>query len=535
MHVFGRNAFVYTIAGMLAVPLLLGWFYPWLFWTLLVTIPLGIVGWMDMNQTRHTILRNFPVLGHIRYLFEEYRPALHQYIVESDLGGRPLHRLERSVIYQRAKSEMDTSPFGTQRDVYETGYEWMNHSLAPVEIPHEVPRITIGGKHCSQPYQAQMLNISAMSYGSLSKAAVEALNRGARMGHFFHNTGEGGLSPYHLMGGDVCWQIGTGYFGCRNQDGTFSAEKFAAQATRPEVKLIEIKLSQGAKPGKGGILPAAKITPEIAEIRHVEMGADVVSPAAHTAFTTPIGLIEFVAELRELSGGKPVGFKLCVGKRREFIAICKAMLETGITPDFITVDGGEGGTGAAPLEFSDSVGTPLVEGLIFVHNALVGFELRDDIKIIASGKVTTGFEVAKRLALGADCVNAARAFMLSLGCIQALTCNSNLCPTGVTSSNPKLMGGLVVSDKAQRVYQYQKETVHSLQSLIAAGGLTHPDQLRPWHIHRRISNHEVSHYGELYRYLRKGDLLQDPPPEGWRRCVAAAQAGSFAHANPDPE
>ena len=418
------------------------YYYPPAGWTWLLLAPILILGWYDMLQTHHTILRNFPVLGHFRFLFEMIRPEIYQYFVESDTDGVPFDRDTRSLVYQRAKNVRDTVPFGTKEDVYEVGYEWVNHSMAPVHNAPEDMRVTIGGPDCTQPYSASLLNISAMSYGSLSKNAILALSAGAKLGNFAHNTGEGGISPYHTEGGaDLIWQIGTGYFGCRTDDGNFSEELFEAKANLEQVKMIELKLSQGAKPGHGGILPAAKLTAEIAAIRHVPMGADVNSPPGHRVFDTPRGLLEFIARLRTLSGGKPVGFKLCIGKRREFLSVCKAMVETGITPDFIVVDGGEGGTGAAPLEFSNHIGAPLVEGLIFVHNALIGYDLRDRVSVVASGKVTSGFDLMKRLALGADACYSARGMMLALGCIQALKCNSNHCPVGVATTNPALMKG----------------------------------------------------------------------------------------------
>ncbi|MBX2859809.1 MAG: FMN-binding glutamate synthase family protein, partial [Vampirovibrio sp.] len=379
-----------------------------------------VIGYANALQTKHAIRRNFPILGEGRYLMEAVRPEINQYFVESDIEGRPFHRVQRSNVYQRAKKALNTHPFGTKHDVYQEGYEWINHSLIPVEPPHEDPRVTIGGDHCTQPYSASIFNISAMSYGSLSKNAVLALNEGAQIGRFAHNTGEGGLSPHHLKpGGDIIWQIGTGYFGCRTPEGNFCPENFKKRATLNNVKMIELKLSQGAKPGHGGILPAEKVTEEVAEIRGVKLGKDVMSPPAHQAFNTPRGLLEFLAKLRELSGGKPVGFKLCVGSKQEFLSICKAMVETGLLPDFITVDGSEGGTGAAPLEFSDSVGMPLNDGLVFVHNALVGCDLRNKIRVIASGKVTTAFDLISKLAMGADMCNSARGMMFALGCIQA--------------------------------------------------------------------------------------------------------------------
>ncbi|MEK7690787.1 MAG: FMN-binding glutamate synthase family protein, partial [Bdellovibrionota bacterium] len=468
------------------------------------------------------------LLGHFRYLLEEIRPEVQQYFIENNEDGMPFSREARNVVYQRAKGALDTIPFGTQHDVYKVGYEWINHSLMPKTPQHVEPRVLVGGKHCKQPYSSSRLNISAMSYGALSQRAVLALNEGAKIGGFAHNTGEGGLSPYHRKpGGDIVWQIGTGYFGCRDQQGKFNPKLFKETAAFPTVKMIEIKLSQGAKPGHGGILPGKKVTREIAEIRGVEMGKDVVSPPAHSAFSSPMELLAFIQKLRDLSDGKPVGFKLCLGKRREFFALCKAMKETGITPDFITVDGGEGGTGAAPLEFSNSIGTPLNDALIFVHNALVGTELRDQIKVIASGKVTTGFHIAAKLALGADLCNSARGMLFALGCIQALRCNSNTCPTGIATQRPDLVRGLDVEDKAQRVARFQDGTIHSFLDVIAAAGLTHPSELRPWHIQRRVSSYEVRHYGEIYPYLDPGALLSPESHKDYRRAWENATSAAF--------
>lgn len=500
------------------------------FWLFAFVGPLVLLGISDMLQSKHAIRRNFPLLGHGRYLLEMIRPEINQYFVESNKDGVPFNREARSVVYQRAKGVNDTIPFGTQSNVYAADYEWINHSLVPRPVLKEEPRVRVGGDRCQQPYFASLFNVSAMSYGSLSQNAVRALNLGAKKGGFAHNTGEGGLSPYHLEnGGDIIWQIGTGYFGCRNKDGTFNAEEFQKRATLPQVKMIEVKLSQGAKPGHGGILPASKLTPEIAAIRGVELGFDVISPPAHSAFGTPKGLLEFMDQLRSLSGGKPVGFKLCMGKHREFFAIVKAMLETGLLPDFITLDGGEGGTGAAPLEFSNSIGTPLNDGLIFLHNALVGTNLRDKIRIIASGKVTTGFALASKLALGADMCNSARGMLFALGCIQALRCNTNACPTGVATQDPALVKGLVVSDKATRVANFHKSTIHSFLEVIAACGLSHPSDLRPWHIQRRITSTEVKHYGELYAYIEPGELLRAVPPMSYSRSWNAARAETFSY------
>lgn len=503
---------------------------PAVFWVWVVLGPIVAVGIWDSTQKRQAIRRNFPVLGRMRYLLELIRPEIYQYFVESDKEGVPFDREHRSLIYQRAKSVRDTTPFGTKINVYEPGYEWVNHSLQAKEIHVSNMRVTVGGPDCKQPYSMSLLNISAMSFGSLSKNAILAFSRGAKLGGFAHNTGEGGLSPYHLEGGgDLVWQIGTGYFSCRDASGHFSPEKFKEKAALPNVKMIEIKLSQGAKPGHGGILPAAKVTAEIAEIRGVPMGKDVLSPPTHTAFSTPIGLLEFVKQLRDLSGGKPIGFKLCVGRRREFLAICKAMVKTGITPDFITVDGGEGGTGAAPLEFSNHIGAPLTEGLIFVHNALVGYSLRSKIRIMASGKVSSGFGMLKRLAIGADIIMCARAMMMSIGCIQALKCNSNHCPVGVATQDKYLMEGLDPTDKANRCASFQKQTIHSLAEMIGALGLDSAQELRPWHLMHRLSANETKHYGELYHFLEDGELLREPLPADYARACRSASAESFSH------
>lgn len=495
-------------------------------WLFVAVGPLIALGIRDILQRRHAIRRNFPVIGHGRYLLEKIRPEINQYFVESNTDGKPFSREDRSVVYQRAKRELDTLPFGTQRDVYATGYEWINHSLAPVKADPAQARIQVGGPECGKPYLASIFNVSAMSFGALSRNAVLALNRGARIGGFAHNTGEGGLTPYHLEpGGDIIWQLGTGYFGCRDRSGAFDPAAFRERACLPSVRMIEVKLSQGAKPGHGGILPAAKLTPEIAAIRGVPLGEDVISPPAHTAFSTPTGLLEFLARLREASGGKPAGFKLCIGNRHEFLAIVKAMLETGILPDFITVDGAEGGTGAAPLEFVDSVGTPLCDGLSFVHNALVGAGVRERIRIIAAGKITTGFHMAAKMALGADMCNAARAMMFALGCIQALRCNSNTCPTGVATQDPALVRGLDVGDKARRVANFHEETVRSLFEVLGAAGLSGPRELRPWHILRRVSPNEVRSYAEIYPRIEPGALLRG---EG----IPAMMAREWSQASP---
>ena len=525
-----RRIFVYWVFALVLISVVAAVVDRRGLWAWVVLGPIVALGLWDFFQIRHSILRNFPVIGHFRFLFETIRPEIYQYFVENDTEGVPFDRDERSLVYQRAKDVRDTVPFGTKEDVYKTGYEWINHSLAPVHNVPEDMRVMIGGPDCLQPYSASLLNISAMSYGSLSKNAILSLSQGAKLGNFAHNTGEGGLSPYHIQGGgDLIWQIGTGYFGCRTSDGNFDSSLFSEKSAHRQVKMIELKLSQGAKPGHGGILPAAKLTPEIALIRNVPLGHDVLSPPGHRVFSTPIGLLEFVAELRKLSGGKPVGFKLCVGKRREFLAVCKAMVQTGITPDFISVDGGEGGTGAAPLEFSNHIGAPLVEGLIFVHNSLQGYGVRDRIRVIASGKVTSGFALLKRLALGADACSSARGMMMALGCIQALKCNSNHCPVGVATTDPELFIGLVPEHKSVRVASFHRETIKSLAEMLGAIGLDDPQDLRPWHILHRTTPTETKHYGELYEFLRPGELLCEPLPASYRRACEAASAETFAH------
>lgn len=505
------------------------WFFPEFLWTLIVFVPIAIIGLVDALQTKHSILRNFPVLGHFRYWLEMVRPEINQYFVESNRDGRPFSREQRSLVYQRAKGQLDTVPFGTQDDVYRMGYEWLNHSINAKAYNGTDFRIEVGGKDCLQKYSSSILNISAMSYGSLSKTAIEALSAGARIGNFAHNTGEGGLSPYHLNGGgDLIWQIGTGYFGCRDENGRFSAALFEQKAKHPNVKMIEIKLSQGAKPGHGGILPAIKVTREISEIRHVPMGKDVISPPSHSSFDSPKGLLEFVQELRERSGGKPVGFKLCLGKRREFLSICRAMKETQIFPDYITVDGGEGGTGAAPLEFTNRVGTPLRDGLIFVQNCLVGFGIRNQLKLGVSGRVITGFDLAANLSLGADFCFSARGMMMALGCIQALRCNANVCPTGVATQKPELYKGLDVNSKKIRVAHYHKETIKSFGELLGAMGLDDPSKLNPKHLMRRVAHNSIQNYQEMYHFLKENELLSEQLPADFQEHMKASTSEHFA-------
>ena len=496
----------------------------------LIVGPLIVMGFQDIVQTKQSIKRNFPLLGRLRYVFEDMRPKIQQYFVENDTDGAPINRIDRSVIYQRAKKQIDTTPFGTQLNVYAEGYEWMSHSIAPLDF-HKLdhhPRILVGNKDCKQPYSASILNISAMSFGSLSGNAVEALNTGAKLGGFAHNTGEGGISPHHLKnGGDIIWQIGTGYFGARDTEGKFSPQAFKENASRPEVKMIELKLSQGAKPGHGGILPAKKNTPEIAAIRLVKPYTTVFSPPFHSAFSTPRELILFIQQMRELSGGKPVGFKLCIGRKSEFISICKAMVELDLYPDFITVDGGEGGTGAAPPEFSNFVGMPLLDALAFVDNMLKGFNIRHHIKIDCSGKVFTGFHMIRAIALGADLCNSARAMMMALGCIQALECNRNTCPTGVATQDAALIKGLVIDDKKVRVANFHKHTVESFVELLAAAGLDKPEKLNRHQISRRVFMNEVKTLEEIYPSIPAGSLLDGQMPERYKLSVQAASADKF--------
>ncbi|MCC7253938.1 FMN-binding glutamate synthase family protein [Hyphomicrobium sp.] len=492
---------------------------------------LAALGVRDLLQTKHAILRNYPIAAHLRFILEDIRPEMRQYFFEADKDGSPFPRDKRAIVYQRAKKDLDKRPFGTQYDVYESRYEWLHHSMAPKAPVREPFRVTIGGPQCSAPYSASVFNISAMSYGSLSANAILALNQGAKMGGFAHDTGEGGVTPYHRRhGGDLIWEIGSAYFCCRNADGSFSAEKFAAVAADPQIKMIEIKLSQGAKPGHGGVLPGAKVTAEIASIRGIEEGRDCISPAHHSAFTTPIGLVEFVAELRRLSGGKPTGFKLCIGHPWEFLAVVKAMLETGITPDFIVVDGKEGGTGAAPLEFMDHLGMPLRDGLSFVQAALVGANLRDHIRIGASGKITSAFDMARVMALGADWCNAGRGFMFAVGCIQAQQCHTGKCPTGVATQDAARQRGIVVPAKAERVMQFHKETINALAELIAAAGLDHPSALKPQHFMHRAAPDRVVTFAELYHQLAPGELLAGTSDPHFRDAWALARADSFAPA-----
>jgi len=513
MHVISGSGGLFALAGLFLVGL----------------------GWRDTRQTRHSVLRNYPVIGHLRFLLEFIRPEMRQYFIESDNEAAPFSRQQRSLVYQRAKGDADKRPFGTQLDVHALGYEWINHSIAPTEVASHDFRISIGDSgSCTQPYSASVFNISAMSFGALSANAILALNGGAKRGGFAHDTGEGSISQHHRVnGGDLIWEIGSGYFGCRDEAGRFSEERFAANALDPQVKMIELKLSQGAKPGHGGVLPGPKVTAEIAAARGVPVGVDCVSPASHSAFATPVEMLQFIERLRRLSGGKPVGFKFCIGHPWEWFAICKAMLETGLVPDFIVVDGAEGGTGAAPLEFIDHVGAPLQEGLLLVHNTLLGLNLRHRVRIGAAGKVVSAFDIARCMALGADWCNSARGFMFALGCIQAQACHTGACPSGVTTQDPLRQQALVVPTKTERVWRFHQHTLMALKELVQAAGLTHPGQITASHIVRRVSQGDVRLLANQLPFVKGGALLAaiegraDWPHNVYRQYWPLAQSGSF--------
>ena len=512
---------------------------PWFFLGLSISLSLVAISIRDRCQDKHSILRNYPILGHLRFFFESIRPEMMQYFVETDTAGRPFNRNERTVVYERSKNVLDDKPFGTELNVYSTEYEWLNHSIAPhpkadagsVSADGVEPgpfRVTIGGPQCSKPYSASIYNISAMSFGALSGNAIMALNKGAKKGGFFHDTGEGSISAYHRKyGGDLVWELGSGYFGCRTEDGNFDQAKYAEQAVEDQVKMIEIKVSQGAKAGHGGVLPAAKISKEIAETRGIPRGKDCISPAFHKAFGTPIEMMKFIELLRSDSGGKPVGFKICIGRPSEFLGICKAILETEICPDFIVIDGAEGGTGAGPIEFLDHMGTPLTEGLLFAHNALVGTGLRDKIRIGCSAKIVTAFGIASKMATGADWCNSARGFMFAVGCIQAQRCHTNTCPVGVATQDKKRQEGLVVPDKAERVFHFHRNTVDALAQVVAAAGLDHPNQLKPIHISRRVSPTSVRSYEDIYDYLEPNELLEGSDNALFRKYWERARADAF--------
>ena len=531
------NRYTFFACCVLFTLLSLPWLgaHAWLWPLTLISGLLSLVGVNDLLQTRQAVRRNYPILGNIRYLVEAIRPEIRQYLLEADGDELPFSRAQRSLVYARAKNQGADKPFGTLSDVYRSGFEFIGHSMLPAA--HCDPatfRVSVGGPQCTQPYSASVFNISAMSFGSLSANAIRALNQGARLGGFYHDTGEGSISPYHREhGGDLVWELGSGYFGCRDEQGRFDPQRFAEQAANPQVKMIEIKLSQGAKPGHGGILPRHKVTAEISLTRGVPMGQDCISPARHSAFATPTELLQFIARLRELSGGKPVGFKLCLGHPWEFMGIAKAMLATGILPDFIVIDGKEGGTGAAPLEFTDHIGVPLREGLLFVHNTLVGCGLREHIRLGASGKIVSAFDIASVMALGADWANSARGFMFAIGCIQSQSCHTNKCPTGVATQDPLRQRALVVPDKAERVHNFHRNTLKALAEMIAAAGLSHPAQIEAKHLVRRMSASEIKLYSQLHVFLKPGELLREEVSgEFYRRMWAMARADSFDAAQP---
>ena len=516
----------------LITSLVSGYYLPaiWAIPMFTVSTVLSLIGIYDLAQPLHSVRRNYPIIGRMRWLFEEIRPEIRQYLIEGDDEQTPFSRSQRALVYSRAKNEGSERAFGTLRDVYADGYEFIAHSARPAPVADPATfRVPIGGDHCTQPYSASIFNISAMSFGSLSANAIRALNHGAKMGDFAHDTGEGSISSYHReAGGDLIWEIGSGYFGCRSADGNFEGARFAEQAADPQVKMIELKMSQGAKPGHGGILPAGKVTAEISAARGVPMGEDCISPSRHRAFSTPREMMEFIGMLRKLAKGKPVGFKLCIGQPWEFMGMVKAMRETGILPDFIVVDGGEGGTGAAPLEFTDHLGLPMREGLLFVHNTLVGANLREQVKIGAAGKIVSAFDIAAVLALGADWTNAGRGFMFALGCIQSLSCHTNRCPVGVATQDPIRQRALVVSDKAERVYNFHRNTLTALSEMMAAAGLEHSSQIGPHHLVRRVSRTEVRLFSQLHPFLDPGELLSDRcERDFYGRIWALARAESF--------
>lgn len=523
-----------TFAGVICLTLLsMIAMFSWSGWFILpfaVFAALSLLGLHDVRQNSHSVLRNYPVLGHVRFLLESIRPEIRQYLLEDDQDEEPFSRDARSLVYQRAKGQEDARPFGTKKRVYEGGYSWVTHSVQPKHIEDTNFRIMVGGKDCKKPYSASIYNISAMSFGSLSANAISALNKGAAAGGFAHDTGEGGISRYHREGGgDLIYEIGSGYFGCRADDGGFSPEKFAEQAARDQIKMIEVKLSQGAKPGHGGVLPAAKITPEIAEARGIPMGKDCVSPASHSTFSTPIEMMRFLGQLRELSGGKPVGFKLCIGHQREFMCMVKAMLETGIIPDFIVVDGTEGGTGAAPLEFANHVGMPMVEGLTFVHNTLRGAGIRDQIKLGAAGKIISAFDIARALALGADWCNSARGFMFAIGCIQAQACHTNHCPVGVATQDPLRARALDPVHKSERVARFHRNTLDALGEMTGAAGLSDPSGFLPHHLMQRQSDRSMVQGNKAFPYLPIGFLIDEKAADhlGYKDRWSRANAQTF--------
>lgn len=527
-HVIERVWFYLATLVIFAAIITLSFYWIQALWGLIFAIPILVVGIYDILQKESNILRNYPVWGHWRYLLLMIRPQIQAYFIETEQSGKPFSREMRFLVYERANQTLDTMPFGTQRDVHSVGYEWVNHSINPKKPDMKSTRVMVGGPQCDKPYSASRLNVSAMSFGAISAEAVRALNRGAKLGNFHQDTGEGGLSKYHLMeGGDIVWEIGTGYFGCRTKDGKFDPEQFKEKSRLDNVKMVEIKISQGAKPSHGAILPGVKVTEEIAEARGVPPGTDCLSPASHSTFSTPIELLEFVQQIRDLSSGKPAGFKLCIGLRNEFMSICKAMLETKIYPDFIVIDGSEGGTGAAPVEFSDSIGVPLNEGLIFAHNCLVGTGLRQHIRLIGSGKIITGFDILTKIALGADMCNSARGMMFALGCVQSRRCHANTCPTGVTTQDPLRRYALDIDKKAPYVKNFHEATLKSFLQVLGAAGLQFPEDLSPAHVHRRVSKDEALTYDEIFPYLSENALLDGDAPKEYMEYWELADAKKF--------
>jgi len=511
-----------ALAALLCTVMGSGWLAP----VAVVLAGLAGLGTWDLVQTRHTILRLYPIIGHVRFLMEAVRPEIRQYFIESNTEASPFDRETRDLVYERAKGTKGDEPFGTERDVNATGYEFLRHSIRARFADNLDPRVRLGGPDCTQPYDIALLNVSAMSFGALSANAIAALNQGAARGGFAHDTGEGGISPYHLRGGDLIWEIGSGYFGCRDAEGRFDAVTFGQKARIPAVKAISIKLSQGAKPGLGGVLPGAKVSPEIAATRGVPVGQTVMSPPSHSAFGTPMEFMQFIGTLRRLSGGKPMGFKLCIGARTEFLSICKAIIASGIAPDFVIVDGSEGGTGSAPVEFEDHVGMPLTEGLMLVHNCLVGTGLRERIRVGASGKVASGVDIVSRICQGADFTMSARAMMFAVGCIQAQACNTNRCPTGVATQDPVRTRALDVPDKTARVFNFQRATVASAAQIVASMGLSGFHELSPAMLNRRVDGQRSRTYAEIYDWLMPGELLEDAP-EAWRSDWIEASADEF--------
>ncbi len=469
-------------------------------------IILFLISLKDFLQKKRSVLSNFPLLGRFRFFLESIRPELRQYYWEADDDELPYSRNQRTMVYQRSKDEGGVRPFGSLEKMYENDFVWLNHSITPSKINDDNFRTKVGkGKNA---YEMSVLNISGTSFGAISPPAITSLNKAAKIGGFAHNTGEGSLSKYHESGeGDTIWQISTGYFGCRDKKGEFNPKNFSIKAKLDQVKMIEIKLSQGAKPGHGGMLLAPKVTSEIAETRGVEEGKDCISPPRHKEFSNPSQLLDFVEKLRKLSGGKPIGIKLCIGHPWEFISIVKTMVLEKRIIDFVTVDGSEGGTGAAPAEFTDHIGCPLKDAIVFVDNALVGANLRDRVKIGVSGKIVSAFDIAHVCALGADWVNMARPFMFSIGCIQCRSCHTGECPTGIATMDPMRYRAIDIEDRSNRAYNFHKNTLFVLKELLEAVGVTHPVQLNRRHIVRRLSESDIRLADQIYPKAVKGELL----------------------------